>query len=322
MRPLGDPAHRIAAAEVGHTGVDQRAADESPSMRCKRQHVGDHPAVGEDLRWVADRVDERLVKATLVDDRVHLCEKRRARFRQPGAHLRDALAQFHVEVIRLVVGSGVPHRELANEAREERAQRRLVVDPFDRDFDRNIEDAVGQTFGSGQHLADEPDVVLDHSGEQIHGGHLSVGRDPQASRRVEVHLARRVDPEARRPSSPARGRLPERARERTRERFVRGVAGVERDVKHVVVRRDQPVSRSLEQDATTKRRGWLTRSGRDEPVEMESRDVQPRRQILASRLVVVQRDRQEIDETGEGVGRRAHPADLGSRLSHSLDRVC
>ena len=70
----------------------------------------------------------------------------------------------------------------------------------------------------------------------------------------------------------------------------------------------------LEQDAATERRGWLTRGGRDEPVEVESRDVQPRRQLLAARLVVVERDGQEIDEAGEGVGRRAHAADLGSGL--------
>ena len=83
-------------------------------------------------------------------------------------------------------------------------------------------------------------------------------------------------------------------------------------MKHLVVRRDQPVGGPLEQDAATESRGRLAGGGRDEPVEVESRDVQPRGQLLAARLVVVERHRQQVDEAGEGVGRRAHAADLGS----------
>jgi hypothetical protein len=45
----------------------------------KGQDVGDHPAVREDLRRVADRVHEALAEPALADDRLHLREERRPR---------------------------------------------------------------------------------------------------------------------------------------------------------------------------------------------------------------------------------------------------
>jgi len=66
-----------------------------------------------------------------------------------------------------------------------------------------VEHVVGKPFRPGQHLADQPDVVLDHASEEIHAGDLSVSEDEQRPRWMEVHLARRVDPEARRRSPPA-----------------------------------------------------------------------------------------------------------------------
>ena len=39
--------------------------DEGPAVRRERQHVGDHPAVGEDLARLAQRVDEGVVEALL-----------------------------------------------------------------------------------------------------------------------------------------------------------------------------------------------------------------------------------------------------------------
>ena len=62
-------------------------------MGRERQDVRDHPAVGEDLGRVADRIDERLVEPALVDDRTHLREKRGTGFGKLRPHLRDALAR-------------------------------------------------------------------------------------------------------------------------------------------------------------------------------------------------------------------------------------
>ena len=72
------PAHRIARTEVGDTGVDQGAADQRPPVGGEGQHVRDHSAVREDLRRIADRVDEGFVESPLVDDRSHLGEERGA----------------------------------------------------------------------------------------------------------------------------------------------------------------------------------------------------------------------------------------------------
>ena len=168
---------------------------------------------------------------------------------------------------------GVPHRELPDESRQQRTQRQFVVDALDRDLDRRVEHVVGEALDTREHLSDQPDVVLDHANEQIHRRHLSVGRDAQASRRVEVHLARRVDLESRRLPPPARRRLTVCASEGARERLVRRVARLERDLQHVLFRRDQPIGRTLEQDAATQSRGRLAGGSRHEPVEVKPRDV-------------------------------------------------
>jgi hypothetical protein len=161
-------------------------------------------------------------------------------------------------------------------------------------------------------------VVLDHAGEEVHSGHLSRSGEPKAPRRVEVHASRRAELEVRGPPPPARRRLPIRARERTRERLVRGVAGVQRDSQDVVVRGQQAVGRPLEQDAAPKRRRRLARRGRDKPVAVEAREVQARRERLAAGVVVVQRVGEDVDEAGERVGGGAHrpdPATAPARLT-------
>jgi hypothetical protein len=69
---------------------------------------------------------------------------------------------------------------------------------------------------------------------------------------------------------------------------MRGVARLERDRQHVLIRADEPVGGPLEQDAAAKGRRRLTGRGGDEPVEMEAREVQARREGFARRFVVVQ----------------------------------
>jgi hypothetical protein len=59
---------------------------------------------------------------------------------------------------------------------------------------------------------------------------------------------------------------------------MRGVTGVERDRQELVVRRDQPVRRALQQDAAAQPRRRLTCRGGDQPVEVEPREVQARRE--------------------------------------------
>ena len=56
-------------------------------MRGERKDVGDHPAVREDLRRVADGVHEGLVEPAFVDDRADLGEERRPRLGEPLAML-------------------------------------------------------------------------------------------------------------------------------------------------------------------------------------------------------------------------------------------
>ena len=43
-------------------GVREGAADQHAAVRGEREHVGEHPAVREDLRGVAEGVDERVVE--------------------------------------------------------------------------------------------------------------------------------------------------------------------------------------------------------------------------------------------------------------------
>ena len=94
--------------------------------------------------------------------------------------------------------------------------------------------------------------------------------------------------------------------ERAGEGLVRGVAGLDGDVDQRRLRRDHPVRRALEQDAAAQRLRRLAADGLDHPVEVEAREVVPRRPVLAGRLVVVERLREAVDEVGEGVGGGGH----------------
>ena len=228
------------------------------------------------------------------------------------ADLADALISLESDVVGLVVGRRVPHRELAHEPGEERAEGGIAVDPVDGDLDGCVEDVIRQLFGPRQHLGDEPDVVLDHAGEEVHAVHLSLGGNAERPGWMEMHVARRLEAERRRPAAPAGRRLPVGAAEGAGEGLVGGVAGVDRDRQHLVGRRDEPVGGPLEQDAPAERGGRLAGRRRDEPVEVEPREVHAGGQRLARRLVIVERGRENLEKPGKGVVRSAHARDRTS----------
>jgi hypothetical protein len=57
---------------------------------------------------------------------------------------------------------------LTHEPRQQPAQRRAVINVVNRDRDLLIELIVGQTACPIEHLSDEPDVVLNHSNDEVH----------------------------------------------------------------------------------------------------------------------------------------------------------
>jgi hypothetical protein len=140
-------------------------------------------------------------------------------------------------------------------------------------LDRGVELLVAQAGGPVDHLARQPDVVLDHAGHQVHRGHLSCGRQAEAAGRVEVHAARPVDPGAGGVLTPAAGRGAVLPRERPGERLVGAEAGLERDVDHLVVTRQEAVGRALEQEATAHPLRRLTARGGHDPGQVEARPL-------------------------------------------------
>jgi hypothetical protein len=77
--------HGVARAQVGDPRVQKGAADERAAMRRESQDVGNHPAVGEDSRRVAQGIDEGLIEAVFADDRIDTLDERRAGFGESGA---------------------------------------------------------------------------------------------------------------------------------------------------------------------------------------------------------------------------------------------
>ena len=57
------------------------------------------------------------------------------------------------DVVGLVVGRRIPHRELTDEPGEQRAQGGIAVDALDGDLDGASRTSSGKPFGPGQHLA-------------------------------------------------------------------------------------------------------------------------------------------------------------------------
>lgn len=275
--------------------------------------MGDHPAVGEHLGRLAERVDERLVEPALVGDLPHLCEVGRSFLREPRPHRFDALPAFDREVVGAGGDRGIPHGHLADQTGQEGAQGWVVVDAFHRDLDGRVELLVGKGGGAGDHLAHKPDMVLDHLVQQVHGSLLRTCGQPQAARRMEVHVARGFDLHPSGVAAPLRRACPMGPGEGSGERLVRSVAGLDRDVEDRAVGGHQPIRRPLEQNPSTKRRRRLTGDRRDDAVEVEPRQVNARGEVLAGSLVVVQCAGEDVHECGEGVGRDVHEFILGDR---------
>ena len=292
--------------------------DEAPHGR-EGEHVGDHPAVGEDPGRVAGDIDEGVVEAALVDGRPDLCDEGGALLAQLSSQGADRLAALLVPVVRPLRDGGVPLGELADEAAEHRADGHVVVDGADRHLDRCVELLVGEASGPLQHLGGEPDVVLDHARHQVHRGHLSSGRQPQAAGWVEVHAARALDLGAGRVLAPAARGGAVLPRERPGERLVGAEARLERDLDHMLVTGEEPVRRTLEQQAASHPLRWLASGRRHHVVEVEAGEVEPPCPLLAAQVEGLG---QGVEERGEGVGRCGHDHHLGRGTRLRLDPTC
>ena len=319
---LGDPQAGVAVAKIWDARGLERSEDEDPAMRSERQHVGNEPAIGEDLVRLALGVDEGLVEATTFDDAPHLREERGAGDIEAGADVGDGLVGLDAHVVAARVDHVLPHVHLADEPRQELPQRRIVIELLDRERDLAIERLVVDPCRQVDHLVHEPQVVLDHPNEQVHGVDLAFAGHAQAARWVEMDVVRGVQLDLPRLGPPGRRRDAVRALERPREGLVRGVAGVDRQPKDAVATRGEPERRALEQDPTPERNRRLACGRPDHPIEVIPGQVQLRRPVLRPRLVVVQVRGQNVEEAGEGVGLRVHVHHAAPPEPVRLDRVC
>jgi hypothetical protein len=88
-------------------------------------------------------------------------------------------------------GDGQPSLLLGDEEDAERAQRRTVIEILDRQLDRSVENGWIESSCLVDDLADQPDVVIDHAGDEVHAIDLSVGGKADAPRRNEMNATRR-----------------------------------------------------------------------------------------------------------------------------------
>src|SRR6478735_2690158 len=291
---LGDPAHRVAPAELFEAVLAEREHHEGAPVGGEGEDVGDHPAVREHLGRLAQRVDERVVDAAVVGDVADMGEVRRPLDRETLAHRAQRLVLLDRPVVVAGRHRGVPHAHLADEPAEQGPDRLPVV--VDVELDLLVELLVGEALGQANHLAGEPDVVLDHLREQLHGRDLVSCGQPDAAGWVEVDPARRGDLEVSGLLAPGGGRGAVRLLERPGERLVRAVARLDRDVDERRPGGDHPVRRPLQQDASAEGARRLPRDRLDHPVEVEPREVQPQCQLVAGRLMVVQDVDEGVDE--------------------------
>ncbi len=168
-------------------------------------------------------------------------------------------------------------------------------------------------------LADEPHVVLDQLLHQVHGGHLVSRGQPKAAGWVEVHAVRAVEVDRAGRRAPGRRPDPVGATERTGERLVRRVAGLERHLEDARFARHEPVGRTLEEHPAAQPCGSLPGHGRHHPVEVEARQAGARRQVLPVRLVVVEALRERVHEGRERVHQlQGHAVSLPPRRGRRL----
>jgi hypothetical protein len=148
----------------------------------------EHTAERERLGRVADGVDEGLVGPAFAHGRQHgLAEpgrngveaglEIRGRRGRPGRHPGAAADRAH------------PHFQLTDQPFGQAAQRRIAVDAFHGQLNWPIQNHVVEASGPVDDLADQPEVVLNHAGQNVHGAAPLPGRQPQAAGRMEMHAA-------------------------------------------------------------------------------------------------------------------------------------
>ena len=191
------PAHRVAPAEVGPLPRSISACDdEGPVVRREGQHVRDHPAVGEHLGGLAQRIDEGVVEpARRRSTSRTCCEERRPDLGQPLPHRRRPARPCSTRPVVLAhrrsrtstCPSARPGATGSIASSSSRPRCRPTPGSSSSSWSSS---SVG---GAVDQLADEPDVVLDHLLQQVHRGHLFSGGHPQAAGWVEMHAARSVE---------------------------------------------------------------------------------------------------------------------------------
>jgi len=103
-----------------------------------------------------------------------------------------------------------------------------------------------------------------------------------------------------------------------RERLVRAVAGLDRDVQDGAIRRHQPVGGPLQEHPPAERARRLTGRRRHHAIEVVPREVDAGGKVGSGGLVIVQGRGQDLDEGAEGVGRGAHVPILVESPVHGL----
>ncbi len=93
---------------------------------------------------------------------------------------------------------------------------------------------VFEIFGSGEQFSDEPDVVLDHSYDQIHLGPFRSSRDPKATWWMEMHVVLRGKLDLARHVTPDRWGHAIGPAEGPREGLVRGITRLHCDLEYPI----------------------------------------------------------------------------------------
>src|SRR4051795_955391 len=127
---------------------------------------------------------------------------------------------------------------------------------------------------------------------------------------MEMDAAGGVDLGSGRTAAPPTGTHAVRPRERPGERLVRPVAGLDRDLEDRVAGCEELVRRPFQQDSAPEPLRRLTRDRGDDAVEVEAREVHPRRDVVPADLVVVKRLGQDVHEVREQVVRGGYGAIL------------
>ena len=316
---IGSPAPRSVIPGV------VSACHQGAPVGGERQHVGDHPAVREDLGRLADAHRRTSRRAGPARHTSRTWPGTSGPPGQPGAHDATALRGLDGEVVGTVVMAAF-HMSIWPISRDS-SERRVGLSSTpstetsigasswlvaQRRRPRSTISPTSQTWCST--------ILTSRSMER----HLRSRGQPQAAGGMEVHAVRRLDLDPRAAACASRdGVCAVRPGERAGERLVRGVAGLDRDVEDPAVAGQQAVRRPLEQDPAAEPRRRLAGGGRDDPVEVEPRHVSTAGDVRAVDTGLVERLLQHVDEPAERVGRDAHDRpSLRQRRPGGLDPDC